>query len=194
VPRSYFEKFSLPNPDGNYFLRPDRILGAFIISSQTLVPFDELSESVGHFQAEHLNDKKVGRKMNRETVFKKVNTIRLARFYQSSRPMNTTSSDGSEDSNEESSEHPDNDHRQRSTNRSLQQRRHSQQQPPSPPPPRFSFMAPLSNDPETSSVSSNSNSGSPTRSSHHFVTSVPSQTSGRTDASGLHRPRHLSHS
>jgi hypothetical protein len=45
VTTTSFSTFSLPHPDGNYFLRPDRILGAFRVDhSKTMVQDAKLSE------------------------------------------------------------------------------------------------------------------------------------------------------
>ena len=45
ISKSTFHSFSLPHADGNYFLRPDRILGAFRVYPKKPLLIDESSAS-----------------------------------------------------------------------------------------------------------------------------------------------------
>jgi len=78
IPRNFFENFSLPDADGNYFLRSDRILGAFIVDCEGTVLNPE---SKAHCDAEILNDKKTWRKLNRESRIMLSNSARTNRYF-----------------------------------------------------------------------------------------------------------------
>jgi hypothetical protein len=104
IPRNFFEKFSLPDADGNYFLRPDRILGAFIVDCEgTLLN----PESKAHCDAEILNDKKTWRKLNRGSRILLSNSARTNRYFINANiPYAVRSDDsGGDDINDESSRH-----------------------------------------------------------------------------------------
>ncbi len=56
VSKATFEALALPHADGNYFLRPDRILGAFLLDPAQ--PPSGYDEAAGALEAERDHDKK----------------------------------------------------------------------------------------------------------------------------------------
>jgi hypothetical protein len=104
IPRNFFENFSLPDADGNYFLRPDRILGAFIVDCEGTVLNPE---SKAHCDAEILNDKKTVRRLNRESRIMLSNSARTNRYFINANiPYAVRSDDsGGDDINDESDRH-----------------------------------------------------------------------------------------
>jgi hypothetical protein len=73
-----FKEFSLAHPDGNYFLRPDRILGAFHVDSSAppvLVSIETLSELI----VEKNRELKVNESLHLADSKQRSNTVRIDR-------------------------------------------------------------------------------------------------------------------
>jgi hypothetical protein len=80
--KSSFEKFSLPDADGDYFLRPDRILGAFIIDPNILMLNGSKTEHHVLLQPALLEDRIVGKRMLHASLAHLKNVERLGMFFE----------------------------------------------------------------------------------------------------------------
>jgi hypothetical protein len=80
--KSSFEKFSLPDADGDYFLRPDRILGAFIIDPNILMLNGSKTEHHVLLQPALLEDRIVGKRMLHASLSHLKNVERLGMFFE----------------------------------------------------------------------------------------------------------------
>jgi hypothetical protein len=77
VSKTCFACFSLPHPDGNFFLRPDRILGAFHIDSSTILDLNTLNESLEKLEVEMGEDGEESERLKQNEKKLRQNTRRI---------------------------------------------------------------------------------------------------------------------
>jgi hypothetical protein len=97
---SSLEKLSLADREKNFYLRRDRVLGAFSVdcSKSNTAPISAKYKVL--MENERLDDRASARKLLREEMMRSSNLTRLKQYYQST-------SDTSQDSYDESSHQPD---------------------------------------------------------------------------------------
>jgi hypothetical protein len=78
ISKSTFKEFSLAHPDGNYFLRPDRILGAFHVDSSA-PPVLVSIETVSELMVEKHRELRVNESLQLADSKQRSNTIRIDR-------------------------------------------------------------------------------------------------------------------
>jgi hypothetical protein len=76
ISKSTFKEFSLAHPDGNYFLRPDRILGAFHVDSSA-PPVLVSIETVSELMVEKNRELKVNESLHLADSKQRSNTLRI---------------------------------------------------------------------------------------------------------------------
>jgi hypothetical protein len=110
IAKSSFGRFSLPDTEGNYFLRPDRILGAFIVDISAQQRDQTLSLDLNaQIESERHHDTKASRNFVKYDNYKAANTNRIDTFYESineevdveeaSSPHNNNAKDNKPDQN-----------------------------------------------------------------------------------------------
>jgi hypothetical protein len=76
ISKPTFKEFSLAHPDGNYFLRPDRILGAFHVDSSA-PPVLVSIETVSELMVEKNRELKVNESLQLADSKQRSNTLRI---------------------------------------------------------------------------------------------------------------------
>jgi hypothetical protein len=105
-----FGRFSLANLDGDYFLRPDRILGAFFIDTDKVVESYDVN-SADLIRSEIARNMEVERSLSRYQAVRTSNDMRIDQFFQDIASLNAASSSSSAASSSSSSSNANGVHR-----------------------------------------------------------------------------------